>query len=44
MTMNLIAPVIVNLKTRRGRQIMLENSGYAVREPIPRKGADAKTA
>ena len=37
MTMNLMAPVIVNLKTRRARQVMLDNSNYSVREPIPRK-------
>ncbi len=36
MTMNLLAPVLVNLKTRKGRQIMLDNSGYSIREPIPR--------
>lgn len=41
MTMNLMAPVVINLKTRRGRQIMLENSRYSVREPIPRKTAAA---
>lgn len=39
MTMNLMAPVIVNLKTRRARQVMLENSGYSVREPLPRRAA-----
>ncbi|MEO6913681.1 MAG: flagellar assembly protein FliW [Candidatus Baltobacteraceae bacterium] len=37
MTMNLLAPVVMNLKTHRGRQIMLENSNYPVRQPIPRK-------
>lgn len=37
MTMNLMAPIIVNLKTRRARQVMLENSGYSVRAAIPRK-------
>jgi len=37
MTMNLMAPIVVNLRARRGRQIMLENSSYSVREPIPRK-------
>jgi len=37
MTMNLLAPIVVNLKTRRARQVMLENSGFSVREPIPRK-------
>jgi flagellar assembly factor FliW len=37
MTMNLMAPIIVNLRTRKARQVMLENSAYSVREPIPRK-------
>jgi|SRR5579862_1294124 len=37
MTMNLMAPIIVNLRTRRARQVMLENSAYSIREPIPRK-------
>ena len=37
MSMNLLAPVIVNLKTRRGRQVSLEGSDYSVRTPIPRK-------
>lgn len=35
-TMNLLAPVIINLKSRRARQVMLENSGYSIREAIPR--------
>lgn len=39
MSMNLLAPIVVNLRTRRGRQIMLDNSSYSVREPIPRKEA-----
>lgn len=39
MTMNLMAPVIVNLQTRRARQVMLEGSPYSVRTPIPRKAA-----
>ena len=37
MTMNLMAPIVVNLKLRRARQVMLENSGYSVRAAIPRK-------
>ncbi len=37
MTMNLFAPVVVNLRTRRARQVVLENSGFSVRQPIPRK-------
>ncbi|MHB8146868.1 MAG: flagellar assembly protein FliW [Vulcanimicrobiaceae bacterium] len=40
MTMNLVAPIVVNLRARRGRQIMLENSSYSVREPIPRKAPE----
>ena len=43
MTMNLLAPVVVNLRTRTGRQITLETGGYSVRTPIPRK-APAATA
>ena len=37
MTMNLFAPLVINLRTRKGRQIVLENSGFSVRQPIPRK-------
>jgi flagellar assembly factor FliW len=40
MTMNLLAPIVVNLKTRRARQVLLENSPYAARTPIPRKAAE----
>jgi flagellar assembly factor FliW len=37
MTMNLLAPVVINLQTRTGRQVTLETGGYSVRTPIPRK-------
>lgn len=37
MTMNLMAPIVVNMRARKARQVMLENSGYSVREAIPRK-------
>lgn len=43
MTMNLLAPIVVNLRTRTGRQVTLETGGYSVRSPIPRK-APAATA
>ncbi len=43
MTMNLLAPIVVNLRTRTGRQVTLETGGYSVRTPIPRK-ATAATA
>ena len=36
MTMNLLAPVIVNLRTRVARQVTLERGDYSVRAPIPR--------
>jgi flagellar assembly factor FliW len=37
MTMNLLAPIVLNLKTRRARQIMLENSAYSIHTPVPRE-------
>jgi flagellar assembly factor FliW len=43
MTMNLLAPIVVNLRTREARQVTLETGGYSVRTPIPRK-APAATA
>ena len=39
MTINLFAPVLINLRTQTGRQIVLENSGFSVRQAIPRKAA-----
>lgn len=45
MTINLMAPVIINLRTRKARQIMLDNSTYSAREPMPRKvPASSKSA
>ncbi len=40
MTMNLMAPIVVNLKQRRARQVVLENSGYSVRAAVPRRPAE----
>ena len=37
MSCNLLAPVIVNLRSRIGRQVTLEGSSYAVKMQIPRK-------
>jgi flagellar assembly factor FliW len=34
-TINLLAPVIINIKSRIGRQITLENHRYSVRTPMP---------
>ena len=39
MTMNLMAPIVVNLRSRKARQIVLETSGYSTRHAIPRKQA-----
>ena len=44
MSMNLLAPIVVNLKTNRARQVMLENSNYPVKAPMPRKQAQAQGA
>lgn len=39
MSCNLLAPVVINLRERAGRQITLEGSSYSVKMPIPRKAA-----
>ncbi len=45
MTMNLLAPILINLRSHKARQIMLDGSVYSSREPIPRKAsASSKTA
>jgi len=33
-TVNLLAPIIVNVETRRGAQILLEHSRFSTREPF----------
>jgi flagellar assembly factor FliW len=37
MTINLMAPILINLRSHKARQIMLDNSKYSPREPMPRK-------
>ena len=44
MTINLMAPVIINLRTHKGRQIMLDSSNYSPRESLPRKAAEKPAA
>jgi flagellar assembly factor FliW len=45
MTINLMAPILVNLRTSKARQIVLDGSTYSAREPMPRKpSASSKTA
>lgn len=41
-TINLLAPIVINLKTRLGRQVTLENHRYSVRTPVPRSEAGSK--
>jgi len=36
LTVNLLAPVVFNLRLRIARQVMLEDSQYSIRTPIPR--------
>lgn len=33
-TANLMAPIIINVNNNRGKQLILENSGYKIKEPI----------
>ncbi|MCX7569469.1 flagellar assembly protein FliW [Tumebacillus sp. DT12] len=37
-TMNLLAPVVLNVQKRLGRQVVLHNSGYPTREPLFKEG------
>ncbi|BDE06265.1 flagellar assembly protein FliW [Vulcanimicrobium alpinum] len=39
MTINLLAPIVINLRTRRAHQVALETGGYSVRTTIPPKRA-----
>lgn len=33
MTLNLAAPIVVNLETRRGKQVVLDGERYSIRQP-----------
>lgn len=37
LTVNLLAPIVFNLRTHVARQVMLEDCDYSVRTPVPRK-------
>jgi flagellar assembly factor FliW len=39
MTINLAAPIVINLRTRNARQVLCDNPVYTSNEPIPRKQA-----
>ena len=41
-TINLLAPVVINLETRVGRQVTLENQRYSVRTPVVRAAPAAE--
>ncbi len=36
-TMNLMAPIVLNIRNRRCRQVLLEGQGHSVRAEIPRR-------
>lgn len=36
--MNLLAPVVLNVEKRLGRQVVLHDSGYPAREPLYKEG------
>jgi flagellar assembly factor FliW len=42
LTVNLLAPIIFNLRKRTARQVMLEDCDYSVRTPVPRIGVVAQ--
>lgn len=45
MTMNLAAPIVLNLRTRNARQVMIDNDAdYSMRAPIPRKAQEPSTS
>jgi|SRR5579872_1347758 len=44
MTINLMAPIVINVHTWRARQVLLENSAYSVRTPVPRKAVQEEAA
>lgn len=37
MTVNLLGPVVVEAEARIGRQVVIPNSGYSQRHPVPQK-------
>ena len=39
-TANLLGPLVINLRTRLGRQLVLAESNYSTKHPIPRDGGD----
>ena len=43
-TINLLAPIVVNVKDKRGRQIVLHDSGYGTKHPLFREKPPAAEA
>jgi flagellar assembly factor FliW len=43
-TVNLLAPLVVNVKEKRGRQIVLHDSGYGTKHPLFREKPPAAEA
>lgn len=38
-TANLLGPLVINTRTRRGRQLVLTESGYSTRHPVSQEQA-----
>jgi flagellar assembly factor FliW len=43
-TVNLLAPVVVNVRSRKGAQILLENSTFSTSEPFVLRNAPVEAA
>lgn len=37
-TLNLLAPLVVNVSSRQGQQVVLHDSGYETKHPLPQVG------
>jgi flagellar assembly factor FliW len=40
-TANLLGPLVINPRTRRGKQLVLADSAYSTRYPVARLGGDS---
>lgn len=38
LTVNLLAPIVINVKQKSGKQVILSDSRYSLRHPIPSNG------
>jgi flagellar assembly factor FliW len=44
MTVNLVAPIVLNLETRKGKQVILEDGAYTIKHRVLQaEGKEAET-